>query len=36
MGLAAERILLVDKVAAAKFGTSTPIEDLVREQQVLD
>ncbi|WP_051793582.1 gamma subclass chorismate mutase AroQ [Kibdelosporangium aridum] len=36
VGLAAERILLADKVAAAKFGTSTPIEDPVREQQVLD
>ncbi|WP_306216198.1 gamma subclass chorismate mutase AroQ [Actinoplanes sp. RD1] len=36
VGLSAERILLADKVAAAKFGTSTPIEDPVREQQVLD
>ncbi|HEX6355295.1 gamma subclass chorismate mutase AroQ [Actinophytocola sp.] len=36
VGLAAERILLADKVAAAKFGTATPIEDPVREQQVLD
>lgn len=36
VGLAAERILLADKVAAAKFGTTTPIEDPVREQQVLD
>jgi chorismate mutase len=36
IGLAAERILLADKVAAAKFGTTTPIEDPVREQQVLD
>ncbi|KAB2352753.1 gamma subclass chorismate mutase AroQ [Actinomadura rudentiformis] len=36
VGLAAERILLADKVAAAKFGTSTPIEDPVRERQVLD
>ncbi|MBQ1092813.1 gamma subclass chorismate mutase AroQ [Streptomyces sp. B93] len=34
--LAAERILLADKVAAAKFGTTTPIEDPVRERQVLD
>ncbi len=33
---AAERILLADKGAAAKFGTSSPIEDPVREQQVLD
>lgn len=36
VGLAAERILLADKVAAAKFGTDTPIEDPVREKQVLD
>lgn len=36
VGLAAERILLADKVAAAKFGTDTPIEDPVRERQVLD
>ncbi|TDV46053.1 chorismate mutase [Actinophytocola oryzae] len=36
VGLAAERVLLADKVAAAKFGTSTPVEDPVREQQVLD
>jgi chorismate mutase len=36
VGLSAERILLADKVAAAKFGTSTPIEDPAREQQVLD
>jgi len=36
VGLAAERILLADKVAAAKFGTATPIEDPAREQQVLD
>ncbi|MFD5750084.1 gamma subclass chorismate mutase AroQ [Streptomyces sp. NPDC127033] len=36
VGLAAERILLADKVAAAKFGTGTPIEDPLREQQVLD
>ncbi|GAB3453522.1 gamma subclass chorismate mutase AroQ [Actinophytocola sediminis] len=35
VGLAAERILLADMVAAAKFGTATPIEDPVREQQVL-
>jgi chorismate mutase len=34
--LAAERILLADKVAAAKFGTTVPIADPVREQQVLD
>jgi chorismate mutase len=36
VGLAAERTLLADKVAAAKFGTATPIEDPVREQQVLN
>ncbi|MEU4680337.1 gamma subclass chorismate mutase AroQ [Micromonospora sp. NPDC023737] len=36
VALATERILLADKVAAAKFGTSTPIEDPVREQQLLD
>ncbi len=34
--VSAERLLLADKVAAAKFGTSTPIVDPVREQQVLD
>jgi chorismate mutase len=36
VSLSAERLLLADKVAAAKFGTTTPIEDPVREQQVLD
>jgi chorismate mutase len=37
VNLAAERILLADKVAAAKFGTPPmPIADPVREQQVLD
>ncbi|RZT84281.1 chorismate mutase [Pseudonocardia sediminis] len=34
--LAARRIALSDTVAAAKFGTPTPIEDPVREQQVVD
>ncbi|AWS46531.1 chorismate mutase [Streptosporangium sp. 'caverna'] len=34
--LAVQRILLADKVAAAKFGTGRPIDDPVREQQVLD
>ncbi|MEV6864457.1 chorismate mutase [Streptosporangium subroseum] len=34
--LAAQRILLSDKVAAAKFGTGRPIDDPAREQQVLD
>lgn len=34
--LAAERLLLADEVAAAKYGTGIPIEDPRREQQVLD
>lgn len=34
--LAVRRILLGDKVAAAKFGTSQPIDDPAREQQVLE
>jgi len=34
--LVADRIEVGDKVAAAKFGTDRPIEDPVREQQVLD
>lgn len=34
--LAVQRILLADKVAAAKFGTGQPIDDPAREQQVLD
>jgi chorismate mutase len=34
--LAVQRILLSDKVAAAKFGTGRPIDDPVRERQVLD
>ncbi|MFE0028718.1 hypothetical protein ACFWX1_47535, partial [Amycolatopsis sp. NPDC059021] len=34
--LAVQRILLGDKVAAAKFGTDQPIDDPVREQKVLD
>ncbi len=34
--LAVQRILLADKVAAAKFGTTQPIDDPVREKQVLD
>jgi chorismate mutase len=34
--LAVQRIMLGDKVAAAKFGTTQPIDDPVREQQVLD
>ncbi|MFC7648042.1 chorismate mutase [Streptosporangium lutulentum] len=31
-----QRILLADKVAAAKFGTDQPIDDPARERQVLD
>ncbi|MEV3854864.1 chorismate mutase [Streptomyces sp. NPDC050095] len=34
--LAAERLALADKVAAAKYGTATPIDDPVRERQILD
>ncbi|MFD7547484.1 gamma subclass chorismate mutase AroQ [Streptomyces sp. NPDC059578] len=34
--LLAERLLVADKVAAAKYGTSLPIEDVVRERQILD
>jgi chorismate mutase len=34
--LAARRVLIADRVAAAKFGTSQPIDDPVRERQVLD
>jgi chorismate mutase len=34
--VAADRMLVADKVAAAKYGTALPIEDPVREQQVLD
>ncbi|MGW1954923.1 chorismate mutase [Streptomyces sp. NPDC001920] len=30
-----ERLLLADKVAAAKYGTDKPIDDPVREQQIL-
>lgn len=36
VGLSAERLLLADKVAEAKFGTPAPIDDPAREQQVLD
>jgi chorismate mutase len=35
-GLFAERLLVADKVAAAKYGTTTPIDDPVREQAILD
>ncbi|MEU4468062.1 chorismate mutase [Streptomyces sp. NPDC024017] len=34
--LIAQRLLLADKVAAAKYGTDTPIDDPVREAQILD
>ncbi|MGW2379160.1 chorismate mutase [Streptomyces lincolnensis] len=34
--LFAQRLLLADKVAAAKYGTDKPIDDPVREQQILD
>ncbi|MGW0499028.1 chorismate mutase [Streptomyces sp. NPDC003007] len=33
--LFAQRLLLADKVAAAKYGTATPIDDPVREAQIL-
>lgn len=34
--LFAERLLLADKVAAAKYGTEAPIDDPARERQILD
>lgn len=34
--LFAERLLLADKVAAAKYGTDKPIDDPARERQILD
>ncbi|GAB2851970.1 chorismate mutase [Streptomyces deserti] len=34
--LLTQRLLLADKVAAAKYGTDTPIDDPVRERQILD
>ncbi|MET7937369.1 chorismate mutase [Streptomyces sp. NPDC005322] len=34
--LSADRVLVADQVAAAKWGTDSPIEDPAREQQVLD
>lgn len=34
--LFAHRLLLADEVAAAKYGTDKPIDDPVREQQILD
>ncbi|MDH6453251.1 MULTISPECIES: chorismate mutase [unclassified Streptomyces] len=36
VGLAAERLATADLVAAAKWGTDSPIDDPAREQQVLD
>src|SRR3982074_1286456 len=33
--LAIQRLLVGDQVAASKFGTNTPIDDPVREQQEL-
>ncbi|MBL1096794.1 chorismate mutase [Streptomyces coffeae] len=35
-GLSAERLLIADEVAAAKWGTDSPIDDPAREKQVLD
>lgn len=34
--LLAQRLLLADKVAAAKYGTDTPIDDPGREARILD
>ncbi|QKV91362.1 chorismate mutase [Streptomyces sp. NA02950] len=34
--LSADRLLIADEVAAAKFGTDSPVEDPARERQVLD
>ncbi|MFD6725081.1 chorismate mutase, partial [Streptomyces sp. NPDC060131] len=34
--LFAERLLIADKVAAAKYGTDRPIDDPAREQRILD
>ncbi|MET7900828.1 chorismate mutase [Streptomyces sp. NPDC005336] len=34
--LSADRVLVADKVAAAKWGTDSPIDDPAREKQVLD
>lgn len=36
VGLSADRLATGDLVAAAKWGTGSPIDDPVREQQVLD
>jgi chorismate mutase len=34
--LAAQRVQIADQVAAAKYGTPSPIDDPVREQQIYD
>lgn len=34
--LAAQRVQIADKVAAAKYGTPSPIDDPAREQQIYD
>ncbi|UOX86157.1 chorismate mutase [Amycolatopsis sp. FBCC-B4732] len=34
--LAAQRVEIADQVAAAKYGTPSPIDDPVREQQIYD
>ncbi|MBP2472259.1 chorismate mutase [Crossiella equi] len=34
--LAAQRIQIADRVAAAKYGTTAPIDDPVREKQIYD
>ncbi|WP_374205183.1 chorismate mutase [Streptomyces sp. TRM72054] len=34
--LLADRLLIADKVAAAKYGTDRPIDDPAREQKILD
>jgi chorismate mutase len=34
--LAAHRVRIADQVAAAKYGTTAPIDDPVREQQIYD
>jgi chorismate mutase len=34
--LAAQRVRIADRVAAAKYGTPSPIDDPAREQQIYD
>ena len=34
--LAAQRVAIADQVAAAKYGTPSPIDDPAREQQIYD